>query len=625
MRELEVMKNKSAWMGPITVTAFVMVLAMMYVWAGDVTPGSEGKEAIEAEVAAALRVKALPSDSQLINQGQFPAGIGNDQIQLIKNPPIPVPADNGANSQAVVPQNNQLAHQIQQFPAGIGNDQIQLINNPPAPVGANNPPAPTEKRFPAGIGNDQIQLIDTTLPSGLGNQQMRLIKQTRLTGPYLGLALSDVPAATANEFNLAPGAGCYITTVVSMSPAQKSGLRTGDVILKFDGKDVAGTAQLAQMLSGRQPGDVVKIVFIRDAKKQSAHVKIENPPLGLNLGRTQNPGWIGADIQDIDAVMVVQFNLPDKKGVIISYVAPGSPAEQAGLQNGDVIKRLGAARIRDVQHFQSLVSESKPGQTIRLNIFRAGQYQDVDVAMAQQSLAAPNIPQVAPADVTIEGAWIGMDVSELSAKDVGAMGLPAGTKGILVADVEGPPASVVGFQADDVIISINGAATPDINSFVNATKRQTGAVVGVIRGGKHLMITVPPAGFTQQGTKLNTGLDKKFSQVAMTTATAGRIGIFAESPDLNAGVTGNSRQTPYLMVMDLNKNAYASLGQVDANNLKDAFERNNISALICTDISKPAATELSGKGIVIYSGVVGPVSDALGLYEGNGLIAMKGF
>ncbi|MBF0497299.1 MAG: PDZ domain-containing protein, partial [Deltaproteobacteria bacterium] len=579
---------------------------------------------------------------------QFPAGIGNDQIQLIKNPPIPVPADNGANSQAVVPQNNQLAHQIQQFPAGIGNDQIQLINippaptekkfpsgigneqiqlinNPPTPVGANNPPAPTEKRFSAGIGNDQIQLIDTTLPSGLGNQQMRLIKQTRLTGPYLGLGLRDVPAATANEFNLAPGTGCYITTVVSMSPAQKSGLRTGDVILKFDGKDVAGTTQLGQMLSSRQPGDVVKIVFIRDAKKQSAHVKIENPPLGLNLGQTQNPGWIGADIQDIDAVMVVQFNLPDKKGVIISYVAPGSPADQAGLQNGDVIKRLGAARIRDVQHFKSLISESKPGQTIRLNIFRAGQYQDVDVAMAQQSLAAPNIPQVAPADVTIEGAWVGMDVNELSANDVKAMGLLAGTKGILVIDVEGPPASVVGFQTNDVIVTINGAATPDIKSFVKATSQQTGAVGGVLRGGKHLMVTVPPAGFTQQGTPLNTGLDKKFKQVAMTTATAGRIGIFAETPDLNAGVTGNSKQTPYLMVMDLDKNAYASLGQIDANHLKDTFERNNISALICTDISKPAAAELGGKGIVIYSGVVGPVSDALGLYEGNGLIAMKGF
>ncbi len=461
-------------------------------------------------------------------------------------------------------------------------------------------------------------------PSGIGNGQIQLINQNQPGRPYLGLNLSEVNEIVAKELNLPQGTGVYINEIVSMSPGQKAGLKTGDVLLRCAHKTVNAPEQVGQILAGKKAGDVIKVVVNRNGRKKSFHVKLENAPLGFNVGAIHNPTWIGADIQDIDAVMKIQFNLPDNRGVIVSHVAQNSPAQAAGLMTGDVIRRFGGTRLQDVKQLQRLILNSQPGKLVRLTILRDGQHLTLDVIPGQEPAAhTQNVPLLPPADMAIEGSWIGMDVTEASANDVAALGLPAATRGILVNDVEGPPATMVGFETGDVIVAVNGNPTPDMKQFVAATKKQSGAVVDVIRGNRHLFMSVPPPGFTQQGTQLNTGVNNKLRQVAMTGPIRGLLGIFSSGPDLNSPVAGNISNLPYLILVDLNNSSYAVMAPNNLHSLPEVVGLYNITNVVCSDISSQTAAALASKGVVIYSGVVGTAGDAIGLYQSNRLISMK--
>ena len=310
--------------------------------------------------------------------------------------------------------------------------------------------------------------------------------------------------------------------------------------------------------------------------------------------------------------------------MIVSHVAKDSPAETAGLRKGDIIRRFGATRVRDVKQLQSLILGSQPGQMVQATLLRNGRHETVEVSLSRTPPnTAQGVPFIGPADVAIEGTWIGMDVTELSAGDASAFGLPAGTRGILVNDVESPPATTVGFQTGDVITTVNGSPTQDMKQFETATKKQSSAVVDVIRGNKHLLISVPPPGFTQQGTKLNIGLNNKMRQVAMARPMGDRLGIFSSGPDLDGQVVGDMNNHPYIILIDFNNNSYAAMGSNNLNNLPEVFRQYNITGLVCGNISRDRANTLTSQGVMIYAGVVGTAMDAIELYENNRLVAMN--
>jgi len=532
-------------------------------------------------------------------------------------------AQYGAQAQ----QGGNLAHHLgPKFPAGIGNQQIQLAQQPLSSGGQ----APQDGQlaaqeglqFPAGIGDQPIQLIDQAFSAGIGSGQIQLINQN----VYLGLNLSELTPDLAAQANVAPGSGLFVSGVVPTSPAERAGLKTGDVLIECDGTPVSTVDAAARIIGQKQVGQSIRLVVKRNGTSRSFSPRMGNVPMGLEVGGLQNAAWVGADVQSIDAVMKIRFNLPDRNGVIVTQVAPGAPAASSGLQVGDVIRRVGETRIRDVEQLESLVQKIKPGQKLSLTILRNNRQQVVSLTLGQKG-ADPNlaVAMLPPGDVTIEGSWIGMDVAELSAADVTDMGLPAGTKGILVSDVEGPPASVAGFQVGDVMIGINGTATPDMKQFVAATQKQAGAVVDVIRGNRHIFISVAPPGFTAQGTQLNTTLNKNFRQVALQNPVPERFAIATNGADLNSPVAADVAGSSCILLVDPGNNSFAVLSAVNINQLPDVLGQNGVSSLICGSIDPRLAKALSCAGVCVYSGVVGSAAEAVSLYQANGLVAMKGF
>lgn len=352
-------------------------------------------------------------------------------------------------------------------------------------------PAAAQTAMPApgpAPGGDPI----ISFPAGIGNEQMQLIAQG---GPYLGLSLSDLPAQTAAGLGLAAGRGALVNIVVAGSPGAAAGIKAGDVLLRLDNADLAGPAEVGRILGGKRAGETVKAVYSRAGVQKSTHITLENAPLGLDVGVIQKTPWVGLDVQDVDAIMRIQFNLPDDKGVLISHVAPNSPAQLAGLAVGDMIRRVGNARISNVAQFQASVEKAAIGQSLRLSVMRGGNPVEASVTLAARPAAPPQIPLIPPAKVTLSATWIGMDAAQLKPKDIVSLGLPQDMQGILVNEVEGQ-ASMVGFQTGDVIVAVNGMATPDLDTFIQATRQQAGAAVEVVRANKHLFVSVPPPGYT---------------------------------------------------------------------------------------------------------------------------------
>lgn len=574
------MQRLMIWLAPITVVGFVVLLALMYGWVGEMN--AVGLEAPE-------------------------------------RPERPEP---GLAAQ-VQPGGNLAHHLGPKFPAGIGNQQIQLVGQP-APQGKPTGRLAAQEglQLPTGIGNQPMQLIDKTFPAGLGGGQIQLINQN----VYLGLNLSELTPDLARQLNLAPNVGLYVSGVVPTSPAEKAGLKVGDVLIEADGMPVTNLKTAAQIFGQKKVGQAIRLVVQRNGTTKSFRPRMANVPLGLDVGAMRNEAWMGADVQSIDAVMKIRFNLQDQKGVIVTQVAPKSPAAAAGLQVGDVIRQVVETRIRDVKQLESLIQKGKAGQKLRLAIIRNGQQQTLNLTLGQRGADLnQTVAMLPPGDVAIEGSWIGMDVTELSQADAADMGLPATTKGILVSDVEGPPATVAGFQVGDVIIGINGTPTPDMKQFVAATQKQAGAVVDVIRGNRHIFLSVAPPGYTVQGTPLNTGLDKRFRQVALNQPVTARFAICTTGPDLNSPVAADVAGAPYILLIDPGSNSFAVLPATNINQLPEVLSQNGVSGLICGNIAPQVAKTLACSGIKVYNGMVGSAVDAIGLYQTNSLMAMRGF
>ena len=578
------MKNKGLIIGPLSIVIFVIILAFMYQWIGEV-----------------------PSDA-FISHELPEMNLVNAKTPQFKN------GTNPNLKQSLPLQEGHLVNNPS-YPIGIGNQSFQFINN--------------LTPFSASIGGQQKRnnrLINNSqkIPAGIGNAQIKLINQVQ-NSVYLGLDLKEMTETLSRELKIPPNTGVYIKSVLPDSPADKAGLKTGDVILKCAHKSVNSTEQISLIINTKNPNDVIKIHYIRNIRKKSLHVKLEKLPNGIipvAAKLMKPPVWMGADIQDIDAIMKTQFKLKDSKGVIVSHVSNNSPAQKAGIITGDVIRRFNGTRIRDVAQLQSLILKGQPGQQVNLNIQRKNDFISIQILLGQKSQIHKNNPFIGPADIAIEGTWIGMDVTELDPIDGAAFGLPSGTKGILVNDVESPPALTLGFQTGDLIVAINGTDTPDMKTFLNASKHLNSAVVDVIRGNKHLFISVPPPGYTRQGTKIKSNLNN-FKKVAMQKPISGIIAILTSGPDLNSSISHNIQNSPYVILVDLDKNLYAALDQNSGNNLSNLCVKYRVIAVISNNISNISLNKLSAMNVTIYNGVVGSARDAIKMYKQSLLIAIN--
>jgi len=191
---------------------------------------------------------------------------------------------------------------------------------------------------------------------------------------WLGVTIQPVTPDFQESLGLKEKRGAIVSEVVKDSPAGEAGLEVGDVILQFEGRAVRSSWELPEMVGLEPVGKKAKLVILRGGKKRQIQVKLGEKPSSEVLAEEKAEGRseLGLNVQDVTPDVMRRYRLPDDiEGVVVTNVKFKSPAERAGIKEGDVIMKIGWTRIKSAEHFYEISGNLKAGVQMLL-IYRDG-------------------------------------------------------------------------------------------------------------------------------------------------------------------------------------------------------------------------------------------------------------
>src|SRR5271154_6089270 len=179
--------------------------------------------------------------------------------------------------------------------------------------------------------------------------------------------------------------------------------------------------------------------------------------------------YLGILPQDVTPTMARAFGEKEAKGIVVGDVTPSSPAQDAGLNRGDIIQELNGKPIADSNQLRMTVSMRQPGTTVQLKLIRNGSPRELSVKLAEMPTETA---KVKAGEEGVEKAMDGVEVSNLNPQISEQLNLPPSTKGVVVADVD--PASKMaeaGLQKGDVIEEVNHQPVKNVSEFQSAVRK----------------------------------------------------------------------------------------------------------------------------------------------------------
>ena len=172
-----------------------------------------------------------------------------------------------------------------------------------------------------------------------------LLKDGKIEHARIGVGINDVTPENATFFHLDNASGALVSQVEPDSPGAKAGLKVGDVITELNGKKMENSGQLQAAISAQRPGSKVTLGLVRDGKSLNIPVTLESikksDETASNSGESHGKARWGVGLENLNADLREQLQLPsDVKGVVVTNVQPGSPADNAGISRGDVIQEV---------------------------------------------------------------------------------------------------------------------------------------------------------------------------------------------------------------------------------------------------------------------------------------------
>jgi serine protease Do len=205
-----------------------------------------------------------------------------------------------------------------------------------------------------------------------------LIRDGKVTHAFIGIQISDVTPDNAKFFQMNKAEGAVVSEVEPDTPGAKAGLRTGDVITELDGKPVTDAGQLQMTVGQKRPGDTIHLLVVRDSKPTSIPVTLE--ALGGGKGAETAAGehgkgrW-GLSLADLTPDVRDELQAQSQRtvhGAIVEDVQPGSPADNAGLQRGDVIVEVNRHAVKSAADVAQVLSSVPNGQDALVLVWSNG-------------------------------------------------------------------------------------------------------------------------------------------------------------------------------------------------------------------------------------------------------------
>jgi serine protease Do len=188
---------------------------------------------------------------------------------------------------------------------------------------------------------------------------------------WLGIAIQDITEEISENMKLKDAKGALVGQVFEGDPADKAGIKTGDIITEINGKSIKDSRELLQIVASLAVGETVKVKVLRDGKEKTLNVVTgERKDERTVATRGKDTEHYGMTVQEITPDIAKHLDLTDKTGVIISKIQDGSPADDAGLRVQDIIIRINKVDISSIKDFQKEISADHREGTILLLIKR---------------------------------------------------------------------------------------------------------------------------------------------------------------------------------------------------------------------------------------------------------------
>jgi len=199
----------------------------------------------------------------------------------------------------------------------------------------------------------------------------QLQNQGHVTRGWLGVNIQEVTPELAKSFGLMDNKGALVSQVVPNSPAEKAGIEQGDVILQFDGKDVSDSKELPRIVASTPVGKSVMVKIARDGKVTDRQVKLGEMEEKAEVAKTPSTHRrLGIAVQNLTPEIAKGLGLKKETGVVVTQVEPGSPASDAGIQTGDVIREVNRKPVKDVEDFVQKIEKVKDQDSVLLFVQR---------------------------------------------------------------------------------------------------------------------------------------------------------------------------------------------------------------------------------------------------------------
>lgn len=201
-------------------------------------------------------------------------------------------------------------------------------------------------------------------------------------GPKAWMGVTLEPAESTAEEGGTTLSGARIGGIVKDGPADRAGLRNGDLILNLDGQAVSSTPDLIRVVGAQAPESWVQVEVLRKGERRVVQMKLEAPPPPQRW-REIKRGWAGILPLDVPRQLKEFWGGSEDSGVLAGEVTPGGPADIAGLQPGDLILEIDGAKTGRASDLAARILKIGPGVEAEFRVSRQGALLDLDVELTE--------------------------------------------------------------------------------------------------------------------------------------------------------------------------------------------------------------------------------------------------
>jgi len=211
--------------------------------------------------------------------------------------------------------------------------------------------------------------IGFAIPINIAGNIVRQLKESgRVVRGWLGVVVQTVTPELAQSFGLEVGRGALVADVEQGSPAQKAGLKSGDIIIEFEGKPIRQMSELPMLVADTPIGKSVTLTVLRDGSKRTIKVTVgelkENRESDSRSDTSSEQ--LGMSVREITPEIVQSLGLNDDSGILVVSVQPGSSADSAGIKKGDIIKEINRSPVATLAQFSEMLQKKQTENILML-------------------------------------------------------------------------------------------------------------------------------------------------------------------------------------------------------------------------------------------------------------------